>query len=209
MTRRVRQSGMMSQRQVRGIVIAGLLSAAVAGCGTVSASTVASGQAVAANPPASSASAATAVGCASVSQATAVTVRRTMELVEPARMGRYTMTQRKPALVRALFSDFCKLVAHPYRSNHPVNCPADFGIDYTGTFYAGHRELATFVYGASGCQTVQVVAAGKSKFTMVFGSTASAAPHLETDMAAVLGLPKSAVSSPGQQINPGGPNKAA
>jgi hypothetical protein len=213
MARRVRQSGMMSQRQVRGIVIAGLLGAAVAGCGTVSASTAASGQAAAANPPASSASAsasaAPAVGCASVSQATAVSVHRTMRLVEPARVGPYTMTQRKPALVRALFSDFCKLVAHPYRSNHPVNCPADFGIDYTGTFYAGHRELATFVYGASGCQTVQVVAAGKSKFTMVFGSTASAAPHLETDMAAVLGLPKSAVSSPGQQINPGGPDKAA
>ena len=122
--RRVRQSGVMSQRQVRGIVIAGLLSAAVAGCGTVSASSVASGQVAAANPPASSASAATAVGCASVSQATAVTVRRTMELVEPARMGRYTMTQRKPALVRALFGDFCKLVDHPYRAVHAISCPA-------------------------------------------------------------------------------------
>jgi hypothetical protein len=196
---------MMSQRQVRGIVIAGLLSVAVAGCGTVSASSVASGQVAAANPPASSASAATAVGCASVSQATAVTVRRTMELVEPARMGRYTMTQRKPALVRALFGDFCKLVDHPYRAVHAISCPASFGIDYTGTFYAGHRELATFVYGASGCQTVQIIAAGKREFTMVFGTTAATAPRLQADMAAVLGLPKSAVSSPGQQVNPGGP----
>src|ERR1035438_7153783 len=210
MTRRVRQSGMMSPRHVHGIVGAGLLCAAVAGCGTVAASTPAAGQAASSVSAATaSAAAASAVGCASVSQATVVTIHRTMRLVEPAHVGPYTMTQRKPALVRALFSDFCKLVAHPYRSNHAVNCPADFGIDYTGTFYAGHRELATFVYGASGCQTVQVVAAGKSKFTMVFGSTASAAPHLETDMAAVLGLPKSAVSSPGQQINPGGPNKAA
>jgi hypothetical protein len=211
MTRRVRQSGMMSQRQVRGIVIAGLLSAAVAGCGTVAASTVASGQAAAANPPASSASAApaaAAVGCASVSQATVVTVRRTMNLVEPARVGPYTMTQRKPALVRTLFSDFCKLVDHPYHAVHPISCPASFGIDYTGTFYAGHRELATFVYGASGCQTVQVIAAGKREFTMVFGTTAATAPRLQADMAAVLGLPKSALVSPGQQVNPGGPNKA-
>jgi hypothetical protein len=148
------------------------------------------------------------VGCASVSQATVVTIHRTMRLVEPAHVGPYTMTQRKPALVRALFSDFCKLVAHPYRSNRPMNCPAAFGLDYAGTFYAGQRKLATFVYGASGCQTVQVTAAGKSMSTLVFGSTASAAPHLENDMAAVLGLPESAVYGPGQPINPGGPMKA-
>jgi hypothetical protein len=209
MTRRLRQNGMMSQRQVRGIVIAGLLSAAVAGCASASTPTVATGQAVV-NPPASSAPAANAVGCASVSQATSVIVSRTMNLVEPDRMGKYSMTQRKPALVRALFSDFCKLVAHPYQSTHPVNCPASFGIDYTGTFYAGHRELATFVYAASGCQSVQILAGGKREFTMVTGSAAAAAlPRLQTDMAAVLGLPKSQLVSPGQQVNPGGPNKAA
>jgi hypothetical protein len=149
------------------------------------------------------------VGCASVSQATVVTVHRTTRLVEPAHVGTYTMTQRKPTLVRALFGDFCKLVAHPYRPNHPMNCPADFGLDYSGTFYAGQRKLATFGYGASGCQTVQVTAAGKSTFTMVSGPTAAAAPQLETDMAAVLGQPESAVFGPGQTINPGGPMKAA
>src|ERR1039457_5182209 len=170
MTRRVRQSGMMSPRHVHGIVGAGLLCAAVAGCGTVAASTPAAGQA-AASVSAAAGSAASAVGCASVSQATVVTIHRTMRLVEPAHVGPYTMTQRKPALVRALFSDFCKLVAHPYRSNRPMNCPAAFGLDYAGTFYAGQRKLATFVYGASGCQTVQVTAAGKSTSTMVSGST--------------------------------------
>jgi hypothetical protein len=56
---------------------------------------------------------------------------------------------------------------------------------------------------------VRVNAAGQSKYSMVTGSAASAAPHLETDMAAVLGLPKSAVFTPTQQINPGGPNKPA
>jgi hypothetical protein len=205
----VRQNGMMSPRHVHAIVGAGLLCAAVAGCGTVAASAPAAGQA-AASAPAASAASASAVGCATVNQATVVTIHRTMRLVEPARVGPYTMTQRKPTLVRAIFSDFCKLVAHPYRSNRPVNCPAAFGLDYSGTFYAGQRKLATFVYGASGCQTVQVTAAGKSTFTMVMGSTASAAPQLENDMAAVLGLPQSAVYGPGgQQINPGGPMKAA
>ena len=37
----------------------------------------------------------------------------------------------------------------------------------------------------------------------------SAAPHLQADLAAALGLPKSTVFGPTQQINPGGPNKAA
>jgi hypothetical protein len=131
-----------------------------------------------------------------------------MRLMEPAHVGTYTMTQRKPALVRAIFSDFCKLVSHPYRSNRPMNCPAAFGLDYTGSFYAGQRKLATFVYGASGCQTIQVTAAGKSMYTLVMGSTASAAPGLETDMAAALGQPKSAVYGPGQPVNPGGPMKS-
>lgn len=203
MTRWVRQSGMMSPRQVRGIVIAGLLGTAVAGCGTVTATTPASEQAAA------SASAAPTVGCASVSQATVVSVHRTLHVIEPARVGPLTETQRTPAMVRALFGDFCKLLAHPYQSNRPIACPAAFGIDYVGTFYAGRRELATFVYGASGCQTVQVTAAGKSKSTMVAGTTAAAAPHLETDMAAVLGIPPSEVSVPVQKVNPGGPDKAA
>src|ERR1039457_5249419 len=105
MTRRVRQSGMMSPRHVHGIVGAGLLCAAVAGCGTVAASTPAAGQAAAsvsaAAASAAAASAASAVGCASVSQATVVTIHRTMRLVEPAHVGPYTMTQRKPAPGRA------------------------------------------------------------------------------------------------------------
>jgi uncharacterized protein YceK len=191
----------MSPRQLRGIVVAGLLCAAVAGCGTVVAATASSGQ------PA--AQAAPAVGCASVNQATSVTVHRSMHPLEPARLGTLIMTQRKPALVRALFGDFCKVIAHRYVPSHPVNCPAAFGLNYTGTFYAGHRELATFVYGATGCQSVDLTAAGKSTYSLVMGNAATAAPHLETDVAAVLGLPKSAVYNPVGEINPGGPNKPA
>ncbi len=147
------------------------------------------------------------VGCESVNQATRVTIRRTIRPVEPVRAVSLDMTQRNPALVRALFSDFCKIVAHPYSSKAPVPCPADFGLGYTGTFYDGNRVLATFVYGTSGCQSVNVTAAGKSLHSLVMGPAASAAPQLETDMAAVLGLPKTAVYAPPQHVNPGGPDK--
>src|SRR5207245_1859070 len=62
--------------------------------------------------PGSATPAAPAVGCAGVNQATSVTVRRTMHLVEPTRMGALSMTQRKTALVRALFGQFCNAVRH-------------------------------------------------------------------------------------------------
>jgi len=200
MARGVRQSGMMSSRHVRGMVVAGLLCAGVAGCGSAVATTPASVQAAQAAP---------AVGCASVDQATTVTVDRTMNSIEPDRAGAVATTQRETALVRALFDDLCQVVAHPYTVKGPIHCPAAFGLAYTGTFYDGNRKLATFTYGASGCQNVRVNAAGQSKYSMVTGSAASAAPDLETDMAAVLGLPKSAVFTPTEQLNPGGPNKPA
>jgi hypothetical protein len=144
-----------------------------------------------------------------VNQATTVTIRRSIRLVEPIRANALSVTERKPALVRALFGDFCNAVAHADTPRTLVNCPDDFGLDYSGTFYDGSRALAKFVYGASGCQTVSITAGGKTRATMVFGTAAAAAPHLQADMAAVLGLPKSAVYQPGSQINPGGPNKPA
>jgi hypothetical protein len=154
--------------------------------------------------------AAPAVGCASVNQATMVTVHRTTFAAGPAHAAVKVTTQRKAALVRALFSDFCKVTAHPYVPSKPIECPASFGLAYTGTFYDGNRELATFSYGAGGCQTVHLTAAGKTKFQVIRGTVANAAPHLETDMAAVLGLPKSQPSSPAQQqVNPGGPMVSA
>jgi hypothetical protein len=200
MTRGVRQNGMMSSRQVRGMVVAGLLCAGVAGCGSTVATTPASVQAAQAAP---------AVGCASVNQATTVTIYRTFNSMEPNRAGAAATTQRKTALVRALFNDLCQVIAHPYTVKGPIHCPAAFGLAYTGTFYDGNRKLATFTYGASGCQNVRVNAADQSKYSMVAGSAASAAPDLETAMAAVLGLPKSAVFTPTQQVNPGGPNVPA
>jgi uncharacterized protein YceK len=207
MTRGVRQNGMMSPRQVRGTVGAGLLCAALAGCGSVVAATKPA--APAAQTAAPAAHTATAVGCASVNQATTVTIRRSIRLVEPIRANALSVTERKPVLVRALFGDFCNAIAHADTPRTLVNCPDDFGLDYSGTFYDGSRALAKFVYGASGCQTVSITAGGKTRATMVFGTAAAAAPHLQADMVAVLGLPKSAVYQPQSQINPGGPNKPA
>ena len=218
MERGVRPSSMMSPRQVRGPVLAVLLCSALAGCGSVAASqaaapaTSATGSATPATGSATAATgsatpAAPAVGCASVNQATSVTVRRTMHVVEPTRMGALSMTQRKTALVRALFGQFCNAVAHADTQKGTVACPADFGISYSGTFYDGSRALAKFVYGASGCQTVSITAGGTTQSTMVLGTASAAAPRLRADMAAVLGVPASMLAPPQSQVNPGGPKK--
>ncbi len=201
---RTRQNGMMyrmHRRQGRGIVAAGLLSAAVAGCGTqVATANTAAAPATPAPP---------AVGCASVNQATEVIVVRSTHLVEPLNGGPQRVTQRKTKLVRALFGDLCAAVTHPARTKGVLHCPADFGADYAGTFYDGSRTLASFTYSASGCQTVSVTAAGKTHATLMIGSAAAAAPHLAADMAAVLGVPMRRLATPPQQVNPGGPDQQA
>ena len=191
---------------------------ALAGCGSVAASQAAA-PATSATPAGSAAGstaagstgsatpAAPAVGCASVDQATSVTVRRAMHLVEPTRVGALSLTQRKTALVRALFGQFCDAVGHADTHLGTVHCPADFGVSYSGTFYDGRRALATFVYGASGCQTVSLTAGGTTRSTMVAGSASAAAPQLRADMAAVLGVPASTLAQPQSQVNQAGPNK--
>jgi hypothetical protein len=195
-----RQNGMTGQRRIQGLATTGLLCAALAGCGSVVASTPA---AVPAATSASGTPTAPQVGCASVSQATVAAVHETRDLIEPT--GR-TVTQRHATLVRALFRDVCAAITHPDNPPVPINCPADFGIDYAGTFYGGHRTLATFVYGATGCQQISLTAAGKTHRTLVVGKAAAAAPHLEADMAAVLGVPESELyGSPAGQTQPGGP----
>ncbi len=191
-----------------------LLSSALAGCGSVAASSAAAPASSSAaatssvtSSPGTSSAASAAVGCASVDQATSVTVHRTMHLVEPTRMGALSMTQTSPALVRALFGQFCAAVGHAATAKGTVHCPADFGISYSGTFFDGSRALATFVYRASGCQTLSLTAGGKTQSTMVLGTAYAAAPRLRADMAAVLGIPASMLAPPQSQGNPGGPNK--
>jgi hypothetical protein len=211
---------MMSPRLVRGTVLAVLLCSALAGCGSVVASAPAAGQgsssaassakatssaasstgaATSASPSAdagSAAAVAAAAGCADVSQATSVSVHRILHLVEPTREGTLAKTQRDTTLVRALYNQLCAAITHPATIKGTVHCPANLGISYTGTFYAGSRPLATFVYGATGCQTASLTAAGQTKVTMLVGSASAAAPKLQSDLAAVLGVPSLLMAQP-------------
>jgi hypothetical protein len=219
--RALRQSSMMSPRQVRGTVLAVLLCSALAGCGSVAASAPAGAGATssasetsaaqaASSAPASSgasssgasssatpAAAASATGCAGVDQATSVTVHRVLHLVEPTRAGALSKTQHNATLVRALFRQLCAAVSHPATAKGAtLHCPANFGISYLGTFYDGSRTLAKFDYGASGCQLVSLTVGGKTRTTMVIGTASAAAPKLRADLAAVLGVPRLAIAQP-------------
>ena len=220
MTPALRQSTMMSPRQVRGTVLAVLLCSALAGCGSVTASVPAgagatssapgtsaaqaassapasSGASSSSSSSATSAAAASATGCAGVDQATSVTVHRVLHLVEPTRAGPLSKTQHNATLVRALFRQLCAAVSHPARAKGAtLHCPANFGIAYLGTFYDGSRTLAKFNYGATGCQLVSLTVDGKTRTTMVVGAASAAAPTLRADLAAVLGVPRLAIAQP-------------
>jgi hypothetical protein len=185
---------------VLGVLGTGLLFAVLAGCGSAVASsrTAAAPAATATTPPA-----VPQVGCASVNQATAVSIRRGMRLMAPVGTNPISGTYRQAAQVRALFGQLCAAVTHPAAAQL-MHCPADIGTDYIGTFYDGSRVLATFTYAASGCERVSVTAAGKTLATMVYGRAAAAAPQLATDLAAIVGAPEPGVMQPqGGTAQPG------
>jgi hypothetical protein len=216
---RVRQTRMMNLRLLRGrtghpgllgLLGAGLLFAAVSGCGSVVASDSASAPAAGATPAAEATTAAAPqVGCASVHQATAVSIRHLLHLMTPAGSNPLaTSTYRQPAKVQALFGQLCAAVTHPAKTQL-THCPNDTGTEYLGTFYDGKRALAKFTYYSSGCQRASVTAAGKTLSTMVYGRAAAAAPHLATDLAAIVGASQPGHMQPQGGVNPGGTNKPA
>ena len=223
MTPAARQKGMMSRRQVhRGLVVAagwGLLGALLAGCGSVALSTGAGGGASTPAAPAGAAAAPAAapqVGCAGVNQATMVTIGGLAHPTIPRPSGLLLVTNREPALVRALFRDFCDAVTHRYAPSGVMHCPADFAAYYAGVFYDGNRVLASYTYAASGCRQVAIIVGSTTQSTMVAGRAFAAAPHLAADWAAVLDAAKpTRVPSPSKvnpgpsQVNPGGPDKPA
>jgi hypothetical protein len=186
MTSRARPGGMINFRRNRGLAAAGLLCAGLAGCGAAAAAT---------SPPASGAggvalAAARQTGCASVHQATSVTVTRYLLVSEPVNGGTRTYTQRNATKVRALFRDICAALTHPAIRHPAFLCAAQSGTSYAGTFYDRRRTLATFIYSRRGCPLVSLTAAGKTRATILLGQAAAAAPHLKADLAAVLGLPQ-------------------
>jgi hypothetical protein len=195
---------------VPGLLCAGLLCTGLAGCGTAVASSPSAATSPATTPHASGAGGAALataatpqVGCASVSQATSVTVTRHLLVREPVNGGARTYTQRHVTKVRALFGDFCAAIAHADIPQPPIDCPADFGTSYTGTFYDGQRTLAIFAYSVAGCPRLELTASGQTRGTFLIGKAAAAAPHLKADMAAVLGLTESQVYGvPSQTLSP-------
>jgi hypothetical protein len=192
---------MMHSSQIRGLAVAGMLTVAVAGCGTEVVGATSGTGTTGTTTSASS----TTTGCSSVNLATKVTIIRAMHLIEPAHIAALADTQTNPSEVRALFRDFCAVVTHPDTSSKTLFCPNDIGLAYGGTFYDGGRVLATYTYAVSGCQVVTVNASGKHQSAVVRGTAAAAAPNLETDLAKVLGMPKTAVMQPyGTGVNDGG-----
>ena len=192
MTSWARPRGTINHRGIRGLAAAGLLCAALAGCGAAAAATT---------PPASgaggaplAAGAAQATGCASVHQATSAVVTRYLVVPVPVNGGTRTYTQRHATLVRALFASFCAALAHGGRPQPAALCAArKGGSSFSGTFYGGRRILATFTYSERTCPLLVLTASGTTRGTLVIGKAAAAAPHLKADLAAVLGVPQSQV----------------
>jgi hypothetical protein len=185
---------MIDKRQIRGLMVAAVLTMAVAGCGTAVANTAGTTS----NTGTTSGTATgSGTGCADVTLATKVTVFRAMHLIEPERAGALEHTQTNAAKVQALFRDFCQILAHKDTSVAILNCPDQIGLSYGGGFYDGSRLLADYTYAASGCQRISMIApGGQASSTVIWGTAAAAAPHLETDMGKVLGLPQTEVYQP-------------
>lgn len=193
MTFRARPKGMTNHGLIRGLAAAGLLCAALAGCGTAVASATSATTQHAPGAGVPLAAAAAEAGCASVSQVTSVTVARSAVVTEAVHVGRLRVTQHNATEVRILFGDFCAVIAHAGRPQPGFLCAAGFGNSYAGTFYDGQRILATFSYSLRGCPRLSLTASGQTRATYVLGKPAAAAPHLRADPAAVLGVPVSQV----------------
>jgi hypothetical protein len=187
----------MMERRFGFLGLLGVLVVAVSGCGSVVASDSAAAPALA-----EAATAVPAVGCASVNQANAVAIRHMLRFMAPiGKQPLATSTYRNVSEVRALFGQMCAAVTHPSKVSL-VHCPADLGTIFLGTFYDGSRTLATFTYYSSGCERVSLTAAGKTLTTMVIGPAAAAAPHLATDLAAIVGEPKPGQMKPQETSGP-------
>src|SRR5260370_42098587 len=116
---------------VLAILGAGLLFAAVSGCGSVVASDSASAPAAAA----ATATAAPRVGCASVNQATAVAIRHLRHFMVPVDTKPQAITiYRQAAQVRAPFGQL-RAAGTPPGPNRLMHCPGGRGAQFLGTFY--------------------------------------------------------------------------
>jgi hypothetical protein len=129
--------------------------------------------------------------CGNVARVTAVQVRRDPLWVP------LPPANPSVAAVRRLYHDFCAIAGHPTDM-----APGDIAGGtplYLGVFYAGDRQLATFSY-ESGHLGLFIGPAQVQ--TSIAGSAAAAAPSVDADFAAVLGLSPDAVDNPPRQPPP-------
>jgi hypothetical protein len=91
--------------------------------------------------------AAASPGCGHLAGPTSVRVRRTEVLAGRANRQPLDAISHDAAVVRRLYDDMCVIVTHPAHipNGAMISCPADFGLSYSGAFFTGTRELASFV----------------------------------------------------------------
>lgn len=127
-------------------------------------------------------------GCGDVTRPTSVTVQRLQDLNH--KFPPLVVTQSDPQRTRKLYYDFCLIEGHPAGDVGTVDCPADVGLSYLGTFLVDGRRLADFHYWATGCQWILMTVGKQTAKTMIFGKAAAAEPaSFEHDLTAVLGIP--------------------
>jgi hypothetical protein len=170
----------MRAKRLRGMAAVVILVLAAGGCGDV-------------RPAANGAW----TGCGNLERPSVVQVRRSVSIPEPewGSWVRLSVTQRRAPLVRRLYYDLCVIVGHPdHLPSGPISCPADFGLVYSGVFYAADKKLASFSYDASGCQSVALYVGPGQASTPIWGKAAAAEPAtFGSDLAAVLGVPAGTV----------------
>ena len=173
----------MRAKSLRGIVAVVILAVALGGCANVR--TQANGA---------------WTGCGNIERPWVVQVRRSVALSEPewGSWVKLSVTQRRAPLARRLYYDLCVIVGHPgHLPSGMINCPADFGLVYSGVFYAAGRKLASFTYYASGCESVALYVGADQASTPIWGKAAAAEqPTFDADLAAVLGVPAGTVHMP-------------
>ena len=147
-----------------GLIV--IAAGAVAGCGKVSASGTASGQAASNGPVTSGGSPMIRLLCA---QPRGVTAVRVVRFASRAQLGQTKplprpvpgITIKDPARVRQLAMAICRLPRMPHGI---INCPADRGGGYVLEFSAPSERFHAITLQASGCEALSGTAAGRVRW---------------------------------------------
>ncbi len=160
------------------VVVAALVAALIAGCGSGVVTAGADGR---------------WSECGKVPAPNGVTVTRTLSITSDRNLLRGAWrAQRQGPLARDLFDDFCRTEIIQVHPTGAISCPEDFGLNYTGTFEADGVPVASFEWSASGCQMLDLTVSGHRVSTMLAGPAALTTTPIERDFAKVMGYPSQA-----------------